>query len=566
MDPFMENKEIYLEFIHEPPENLTEGQKQAIIVFLKRIRYNIDVAVRVKTMLSYRMIEVAKKTQRSTKMTMSLRRYVQHHRVNVTALRFYCYRFFARQFKRHCGGTDYQFEMFLSHFPSDFKFNNGDISLRTRHLSEITNKYKAIIRKPQYVFDEGLLPTNYEPPFTLTLVVDEEEGDRIAKHLFDNHLVVSMDLEGYNLGSAGAISLCTIASSHDHIYIFDIMKCPYFLENGVLRELLQSDRITKVTHGFSWDAANLYTQFKIRIRNVFDTQLAFYELERHYEDLRLRYDGQIESSGIRSLIQFPLLCGLYNVDQNNVAELMGSMHRQNPSMWFYRPLCPAMLHFTAENNHALLLLYHAINNHPYYRPNRADIFYQARKKTREIIYNLSKRWDWQMPIMPEPRTVVRNRKNNISNYIRYNASTMQDDISITERYHTLSKRDVRDKSSVLSQSYLIDRELSSLNTGSMISSELDSTHESYSFRKIDSLDSSTEPYINNPVTHPYINNPASSMESSCLLLLTIGFFFIILVKWYKFWKKRAISYQKKKLEEGLMKTRTALDTGMLPDP
>lgn len=55
------------------------------------------------------------------------------------------------------------------------------------------------------------------------------------------------------------------------------------------------------------------------------------------------------------------------------------------------------------------------------------------------------------------RTVVRNRKNNISNYIRYNASTMQDDIAITERYHTLSKRDVRDKSSVLSQSYLIDR-------------------------------------------------------------------------------------------------------------
>lgn len=90
--------------------------------------------------------------------------------------------------------------------------------------------------------------------------------------------------------------------------------------------------------------------------------------------------------------------------------------------------------------------------------------------------------------------------------------------------------------------------LTNCNFRELSSQKPNSTTLSYPFQYRDS------PYINNPVTYPYIHNPVSSMESSCVLLLTIGFFCIILFKWYTFWKNRARLIQQKKWQDGLLRT------------
>lgn len=99
---------------------------------------------------------------------------------------------------------------------------------------------------PLFLFSSGKLPKGLESSFNVTLVVDQSEGDRIAQNFYDKHPRVSIDLEGYNLGLNGIITLCQVAVSSDHVYLFDILQCPYFLKRGVLRKILQSEKITKV--------------------------------------------------------------------------------------------------------------------------------------------------------------------------------------------------------------------------------------------------------------------------------------------------------------------------------
>lgn len=95
-------------------------------------------------------------------------------------------------------------------------------------------------------------------------------------------------------------------------------------------------------------------------------------------------------------------------------------------------------------------------------------------------------------------------------------------------------------------------ELSPLNVGGLLSSHLNSTSLSSSSGNIDSIESSTY----NPVTHPYIHNPVSSMKSSCLFVVTIGFFLIILFNRLKLWRKRSHTKisQQKKCQKEVLKT------------
>ncbi|KAI5711639.1 hypothetical protein M8J75_001971 [Diaphorina citri] len=120
----------------------------------------------------------------------------------------------------------------------------------------------------------GELPRGLESPFKVTLVEEPSLGDRIAQNIYDNHPRVAVDLEGYNLGQFGLITLCQVSVSPDHVYLFDILKCPYFLRQGVLKKILETRKVTKVLHGIAGDVANLYRQFNITLRNVYDTQIS----------------------------------------------------------------------------------------------------------------------------------------------------------------------------------------------------------------------------------------------------------------------------------------------------
>ncbi|KAI5749087.1 hypothetical protein M8J76_004535 [Diaphorina citri] len=204
----------------------------------------------------------------------------------------------------------------------------------------------------------GELPRGLESPFKVTLVEEPSLGDRIAQNIYDNHPRVAVDLEGYNLGQFGLITLCQVSVSPDHVYLFDILKCPYFLRKGVLKKILETRKVTKVLHGIAGDVANLYRQFNITLRNVYDTQAAFQGMQEKYPELRMGYDGQNLNGAWR--ISLNELMALYKFDTNQIKGAVKSLYRGNPNLWSYRPLCPALLHYAGEDVNMLLKLQDAI--------------------------------------------------------------------------------------------------------------------------------------------------------------------------------------------------------------
>lgn len=97
--------------------------------------------------------------------------------------------------------------------------------------------------------------------------------EAILKSAENNSVVVSFDCEGINLGTKGQLTLLEIGTTRGEAFIFDILTCPDMLVNGGLKELLESNNVIKVIHDCRNDSVNLFNQYNILLRNIFDTQV-----------------------------------------------------------------------------------------------------------------------------------------------------------------------------------------------------------------------------------------------------------------------------------------------------
>lgn len=86
-------------------------------------------------------------------------------------------------------------------------------------------------------------------------------------------VIISVDCEGINLGIKGELTLVEIGTIRGEAFIFDVLTCPSILTEGGLKALLENEKVIKVIHDCRNDSVNLYTQFKVLLRNVFDTQV-----------------------------------------------------------------------------------------------------------------------------------------------------------------------------------------------------------------------------------------------------------------------------------------------------
>lgn len=90
-----------------------------------------------------------------------------------------------------------------------------------------------------------------------------------------DQVVISFDCEGINLGAKGQLTLIEIGTTRGEAFIFDLLSCPEMVLDGGLKTLLESENVIKVIHDCRNDSINLYTQYDILLRNVFDTQVCF---------------------------------------------------------------------------------------------------------------------------------------------------------------------------------------------------------------------------------------------------------------------------------------------------
>lgn len=101
-------------------------------------------------------------------------------------------------------------------------------------------------------------------------------------------IVISFDCEGINLGAKGHLTLIEIGTTRGEAFIFDLLSCPEMVLDGGLKTLLESENVIKVIHDCRNDSINLYTQYDILLRNVFDTQVCF-KIHRNFQFVKVSF-------------------------------------------------------------------------------------------------------------------------------------------------------------------------------------------------------------------------------------------------------------------------------------
>uniref|UniRef100_A0A336LUJ2 CSON004888 protein n=2 Tax=Culicoides sonorensis TaxID=179676 RepID=A0A336LUJ2_CULSO len=162
--------------------------------------------------------------------------------------------------------------------------------------------------------------------------------DALLKQSKQNPTVISVDCEGINLGVRGQLTLIEIGTTRGEAFMFDLMVCPELVLNGGLKALMESENVIKVIHDCRNDSINLYTQFGIKLRNVFDTQSAHAVL-------------QCQESGkpvykVKNL-SLNNLCEIYNAPINPMKDHLKNIYRRDQKYWARRPLTKEMILYAA---------------------------------------------------------------------------------------------------------------------------------------------------------------------------------------------------------------------------
>lgn len=151
---------------------------------------------------------------------------------------------------------------------------------------------------------------------------------------------VSFDCEGINLGAKGQLTLFQIGLTNGQAYIFDLVTCPNLVVAGGLQRLLESEKVVKVIHDCRNDSVNLYNQYGITLRNVFDTQAA-------HAVVQLQLTGKPVYK-VKN-VSLNALCELYGAPINPQKEALKALYRRDQRYWARRPLTRDMLLYAAAD-------------------------------------------------------------------------------------------------------------------------------------------------------------------------------------------------------------------------
>ncbi|XP_064486922.1 egalitarian protein homolog [Ornithodoros turicata] len=163
---------------------------------------------------------------------------------------------------------------------------------------------------------------------------------------------VAVDAEGVNLGPKGPVTLLQAGTATGEVYIFDLQSTPQLMNEGKLKDLLESTNVVKVMHDCRNDSVALAQQFGIQLRNVFDTQAAHAVLQQQ--------DAGRPVHKVKN-VSLNTLCALYGGPQNPRKEQMKSLYRRDQKFWSRRPLTEDMVFHAAFDVHCLLpIVYDAL--------------------------------------------------------------------------------------------------------------------------------------------------------------------------------------------------------------
>lgn len=176
-------------------------------------------------------------------------------------------------------------------------------------------------------------------PREAVLIDSQSKAQECLPELLGARLL-GVDCEGVALGRWGRLCLCQIATT-ERVYLFDTLR------EGIvdtIRPVLESGSVVKVMHDCREDASALLSQFDVTLTNVFDSQVA------HTMLLEQRTARPFQIS-LNELLKTTLQ--LENEEQVPLGEKM----REDPNVWFYRPLREDLMQYAVQDVRYLPLLH-----------------------------------------------------------------------------------------------------------------------------------------------------------------------------------------------------------------
>jgi exonuclease 3'-5' domain-containing protein 1 len=172
--------------------------------------------------------------------------------------------------------------------------------------------------------------------------------------------IISFDCEGVNLGAKGELTIVEIGTVRGEAFIFDLKACAELMNDGGLKGILEDESIIKIIHDCRNDSYNLYAQFNVLLRNVFDTQVSnlivlqtlttflnFQIFQSAHAVLQYQEQGK-QVYKVKN-VSLNTLCDMYHVQHNPMKEQLKNIYKRDPKYWSRRPLTRDMLLYAASD-------------------------------------------------------------------------------------------------------------------------------------------------------------------------------------------------------------------------
>nr|XP_016929944.1 uncharacterized protein LOC108009794 [Drosophila suzukii] len=308
--------------------------------------------------------------------------------------------------------------------------------------------------------------------------------DIILKYAAKNeNIVVSLDCEGINLGLKGEITLIEIGTTRGEAFLFDVQSCPAMVTDGGLKTVLEHDQVIKVIHDCRNDAANLYLQFGILLRNVFDTQAA-HAILQYQESGKQVYKAKY--------ISLNSLCEQYNAPCNPIKDQLKQIYRRDQKFWAKRPLTREMMLYAAGD--VLVLIHDQLFG---------NLARQIKSENRALFSELCTE---QILMQIKPNEVkIRKKQRKVSTEV----SDLKQKLAQTSKSIVLSNREIR----LLRYMDLTEDEKERLKGYYKVAKKLEKMESAGNPNK-DQSDSEDEPEPNENDTFPSLDSVPSDNSLS----------------------------------------------------
>lgn len=217
---------------------------------------------------------------------------------------------------------------------------NGHTAVPTGGGRSLASKVWALPAVPEAVREAvGGAIADALVPSEAVLVDTREDAEALLPQLLALRLL-GLDCEGVALGRWGRCCLIQVATP-ERVYLFDTLR------RGVgeaIRPVLDSSSITKIMHDCREDASALLSQFDSTLVGVFDTQVA-------HTMLLERECARPFQISLNELLKNKLAM------ENEQQVEAGKRMREDPNIWFYRPLQQELVAYAAQDAMYLPLLH-----------------------------------------------------------------------------------------------------------------------------------------------------------------------------------------------------------------